>query len=99
MSVGTVSRMKPRDSSLMPKMRPVPSPLRRSSTTASAGSACEAREVTAAESTAFLGIAGILATTDLETVERVDAEDRRENEGENASAFVLFVRGAVSVGG
>ena len=58
-----------------------------------------AREVTAAESTAFLGIAGILATTDLETVERVDAEDRRENEGENASAFVLFVRGAVSVGG
>jgi hypothetical protein len=46
-----------------------------------------------------LGIAGILATTDLETVERVDAEDGRENEGENASAFVLFVRGAVSVGG
>jgi hypothetical protein len=46
-----------------------------------------------------LGIAGILATTDLETVERVDAEDRRENEGKNASAFVLFARGSVVVGG
>ena len=48
-----VRRMKPRISSLMPRMRPVPSPLRRSSTTAGGGKGGAERETDFSESADF----------------------------------------------